>query len=299
MVAPGHTSGVGIASLFSRERTITMPFVTIDLIRGKSAEYLAAISHGVHDALVEGLSMLAEDRFQVIYQHEPEEMVFNRDFRGGPRSDDFMVITITDGLQRDDDKKKAFYRALVRNVSANPGMKPADVFVQMQVTPPINFSFADGIPATETAAREALDRAARVPGTRDAYTRDEMVQAVTELFRDNDRSRILSMLRDDFVLKMPASMPYGGEFVGVKAFDDYFARVAGEDNNYYESFVTDLVRVIEADDHLTAQIAITATGKTTGKTMNFENAWVFDTTGGNFRSAQIYADTAAGLATAG
>jgi hypothetical protein len=57
------------------------------------------------------------------------------------------------------------------------------------------------------------------------------------------------------------------------------------------TFVTRLVRVIEADDHLTAQIAITATGKTTGKTMSIENAWVFDTTGGNFRSAQIYADT--------
>jgi ketosteroid isomerase-like protein len=276
-----------------------MPFATIDLRRGKSAEYLAAISQGVHDALVEGLEMLPEDRFQIIYQHEPEELVFNRDFRGGPRSDDFLVVTITDGLPRDDDKKKAFYRALVRNLSADPGVKPADVFVKMHVSPPINFSFADGIPATETAAREALDRAARVPGTRDAYTRGELVQAVTELFRDNDRGRILSMLREDFVLKMPTSMSYGGEFVGAKAFDDYFARVVGADNDYYSSFTTRLVRVIEADDHLTAQIAITATGKTTGKAMNIENAWVFDTTGGNFHSAQIYADTAAGAATAG
>ncbi|HJP80502.1 MAG TPA: tautomerase family protein [Pseudonocardiaceae bacterium] len=272
-----------------------MPFVTIDLLRGKSSEYLAAISEGVHDALVEGLGMLAEDRFQVIHQHETEEMVFNRDFRGGPRSDDFVVVTITDGLQREDNKKKAFYRALVRNLSATPGIRPADVFVKMQVTPPINFSFADGVPATETAAREALDRAAQTSGTREAYTRGEMVQAVTELFRDNDRSAILSMLRDDFVLKMPASVTYGGEFFGAKAFDDYFARVVGEDNKYYTSFVTALVRVIEADDYLTAQIAITATGRTTGKTMNIENAWVFDTTGGNFRSAQIYADTAAAV----
>ena len=278
---------------------MTMPFVTIDLLRGKSADYLAALSEGVHDALVEGLDMLAEDRFQIIHQHEPEEMVFNRNFRGGPRSDDLIVVTITDGLQRDDDKKKAFYRALVRNVNANPGIKPADVFVKMHVTPPINFSFADGIPATETAAREALDRASRVPGTRDAYTPAELVQAVTELFRDNDRRRVMSMLREDFVLKMPTSMPYGGEFVGAKAFDDYFARVVGENNSYYESFATNLVRVIEADDHLTAQIAITATGKTTGKAMTIENAWVFDTTGGTFRSAQIYADTAAGIATAG
>lgn len=243
--------------------------------------------------------MQPEDRFQLIHQHEPHEMVVNRDFRGGPRSDDFMVITIVDGLGRNDEKKKAFYRALVRNLSVRPGTRPADVFVKMHETSPVNFSFADGIPGTETIAREALDRAATVPGTRDAYTRDEMVQAVTELFRDNDRARLVSMLRDDFVLKMPTSMPYGGEFVGAKAFDDYFARVVGAGNEYYDRFVTDLVRVIEADDHLTAQIAITATGKTTGQTTDIENAWVFDTTGGNFRSAQIYADTAAGLRTAG
>src|SRR5215470_4101735 len=112
-----------------------MPFVTIDLLRGKSAHYLAAISQGAHDALVETLDMPAQDRFQVIHQHEPEEMVFTRDFRGGPRSADFVVLTITDGLQRDDEKKKAFYRALVRNLSADPGIKPADVFVKMHVTP--------------------------------------------------------------------------------------------------------------------------------------------------------------------
>ncbi|WP_326835328.1 tautomerase family protein [Amycolatopsis rhabdoformis] len=276
-----------------------MPFVTIDLLRGKSAAYLAAVSQSVHDALVEGLGMQQDDRFQLIHQHEREEMVVARDFRGGPRSDDFLVVTIVDGLQRGDAKKKAFYRALVRNLSANPGTKPADVFVKMHETAPVNFSFADGVSGTETVAREALDRAATVPGTRDAYTPDEMAQAVTELFRDNDRARLVSMLRDDFVFKMPKSMPYGGEFVGAKAFDDYLARVVGSGNEYYSSFVTELVRLIEAEHHLTAQIAITATGKTTGEQMHVENAWVFDTTGGVFRSAQIYADTAAGRETAG
>ncbi|MFI9388386.1 tautomerase family protein [Kutzneria sp. NPDC052558] len=140
-----------------------MPFVTIDLLRGKPAGHLAAVSQGVHDALVEGLGMVPEDRFQLIRQHEPAEMVYPKDFRGGPRSEDFLIVTITDGLPRGDDKKKAFYRALVRNLEADPGVRSADVFVMMHVTPPINFSFADGIPATEIVAREALDRTATAP----------------------------------------------------------------------------------------------------------------------------------------
>jgi ketosteroid isomerase-like protein len=280
------------------ERTV-MPFVNIDLLRGKSPEYLETVSDAVHEALVEGLGMFAEDRFQIINQHTPGELVFNRHFRGGPRSDDFIVFTITDGLDRGEKAKRAFYSALTRNLSENPGVKPADVFVKMYVTPPVNFSFADGVPATETTAREALDRSAAVPGTRDAYTRGEMVEAITRLFQGNDRSRIVSMLRDDFVLKMPTSMPYGGEFRGAQEFDDYFKRVTEQGSEYYESFATDLRHVIEADDHLIAEITITAKGRTTGQSMEAENAWVFDITGGNFVSAQIYADTATGVKTLG
>ncbi|WP_327236599.1 tautomerase family protein [Streptomyces sp. NBC_01317] len=66
---------------------IVMPFVNIDLLRGKSPEYLTAVSDAVHEALVEGLGMFPEDRFQVIHQLAPGELVFSRDFRGGPRSD--------------------------------------------------------------------------------------------------------------------------------------------------------------------------------------------------------------------
>jgi phenylpyruvate tautomerase PptA (4-oxalocrotonate tautomerase family) len=63
-----------------------MPFVNISLARGKSGEYLEAVSRAVHDALVTELGMKPEDNFQLIHQHEPGELVFNRGFRGGPRS---------------------------------------------------------------------------------------------------------------------------------------------------------------------------------------------------------------------
>src|SRR5690242_9771440 len=69
-----------------------MPFVNMSLARGKSGEYIEAVSRAVHDALVAELHMRPEDEFQLIRQHEPGEMVFNRDFRGGPRSDDWIVF---------------------------------------------------------------------------------------------------------------------------------------------------------------------------------------------------------------
>src|SRR6201996_7567003 len=176
---------------------ILMPFVNIALARGKPGEYLEAVSGAVHDALVAELHMKPEDEFQLIHQHEPGEMVFNRNFRGGPRSDDWIVFTITDGLDRGERAKRKFYKTLVRLLEEGPGVRPADVFVMMTVTPPENFSFADGVLVTDVAGPLAF--AAATPAPRDAYTQAEMAAAVTELFKNRARPPILPMLRDDVV----------------------------------------------------------------------------------------------------
>src|SRR6202451_680351 len=195
-----------------------MPFVTISLARGKSGEYLQAISRAVHDALVAELHMKPADDFQLIRQHEADELVFNRDFRGGPRSDDWIVFTITDGLDRGERAKRRFYKTLVRLLQEGPGVRPADVFVMMTVTPPENFSFADGVTGTDVAAGEALDAAAKDPGSRETYTKTEMSYAITRLLGHRDISPVLPMLRQDFAFKIPASLPWGGEYTGTEAF---------------------------------------------------------------------------------
>src|SRR6201995_2723129 len=201
---------LGQLSLNRPRKGFVMPFGNISLARGKPGESLEAVSQAVHDALVAELHMKPEDEFQLIHQHEPGEMVFNRNFRGGPRSDDWIVFTITDGLERGERAKRRFYKTLVRLLEEGPGVRPADVFVMMTVTPPENFSFADGVTGTDVAAAEALDAAAKDPGSRETYTKAEMAYAITELLGHRDSRRILPMLRQDFVLKIPVKLPYGG-----------------------------------------------------------------------------------------
>src|SRR6201986_4351298 len=271
---------------------ILMPFVNIALVRGKPGEYLEAVSGAVHDALVAELHMKPEDEFQLIHQHEPGEMVFNRNFRGGPRSDDWIVFTITDGLERGEPAKRRFYETLVRKLEEGPGVRPADVFVMMTVTPPENFSFADGVIGTDMAAAEALDVAAKAPHSRETYTKDEMAYAVPELLGHRDGSRILPMLRQDFVLKIPPTLPYGGEFTGPEAFAGFFAGTPGG-TEVWESFDVHVDQVTKSGDYLVAQLTNTAVLKATGKTVVFQNAWLFAVAGGRLASAQLYADTAA------
>jgi ketosteroid isomerase-like protein len=168
----------------------------------------------------------------------------------------------------------------------------------MTVTPPENFSFADGVIATDVADAEALDAAAKIPGTRGAYTKAEMAAAVTELFKRRDPSLVLPMLRDDFVLKVPTTLPYGGEFTGPDAFARFFAGTPGG-SDVWKSFTVHLDDIIESDDHLIAQLTNTAVPKASGKTVVFQNLWLFEVADGKFARAQLYADTAAVQPTAG
>lgn len=131
-----------------------MPHVRISLLKGKSAAYLAALSDGVQRALVEAFDVPAADRFQVIEQCEPGELVFDRHYLGGPRSDDFVLVHVTAGRQRPDQAKRAFYLRLVEVLGMSPGIRPQDVMVVINVTASEDWSFSGGVPAIDALLNE-------------------------------------------------------------------------------------------------------------------------------------------------
>jgi phenylpyruvate tautomerase PptA (4-oxalocrotonate tautomerase family) len=52
-----------------------MPLVRLDRVRGRSPDQVRAIADAVQEALVEALGIPARDRFQIVTQHEPEEII--------------------------------------------------------------------------------------------------------------------------------------------------------------------------------------------------------------------------------
>jgi hypothetical protein len=143
-------------------------------------------------------------------------------------------------------------------------------------------------------AGKVLDRPASTSRTQPAFTKAELIDAVTELFAANDRSRIVPMLPDTFVLKIPATLPYGGEFTGPGEFDRFFARIL-ENQDFWASFRTELAvgRVLDAGSYLVAPLKVTARPKSSDQAITVENLWLFEIADGNFVRAQLYADTAA------
>jgi len=121
-----------------------MPLTRISLARGKSPEYLRALSDSLHRAMVEAFDVPPDDRFQIIHQHEPGELVFDRHYLGGPRSDDFVLLQITAGRPRSIATKAAFYRRLAERLAEAPGLRPEDVMVVISTTQLDDWSFASG-----------------------------------------------------------------------------------------------------------------------------------------------------------
>jgi phenylpyruvate tautomerase PptA (4-oxalocrotonate tautomerase family) len=123
-----------------------MPFARISLAKGKSPEYRRALADNLQRAMVEAFATPEHDRFQVIHQHEPGELIFDRDYlSSGPRSDDFVLIEITVGKLRSTETKKAFYRRLVELLGKSPGIASRDVMVIVTTTEGDGWSFADGV----------------------------------------------------------------------------------------------------------------------------------------------------------
>ena len=122
-----------------------MPLVTIDLLEGRPAETLDAISDAVHAAMVESLGVPERDRFQLITEHDPEDFVFDREYLGIARSRDLVIIQATISAGRSLHLKRRLYLAIVARLAAAVQLRPEDVFVNLVEVAKENWSFGNGI----------------------------------------------------------------------------------------------------------------------------------------------------------
>lgn len=130
-----------------------MPFARVSLRKGRPSAYLRMLSESLHKAMVEAFEVPPDDCFQVFHQLDEEELVFNRGYlSSAPRSDDLVLIAITAGRVRSTDIKRAFYRRLTECLAFAPGIRPNDIMVIINTTQGEEWSFADGIAATDLPA---------------------------------------------------------------------------------------------------------------------------------------------------
>jgi len=122
-----------------------MPLVRISLRRGKSAQHIAAIRNSIYRAMIEAFNVPLNDRFILVHQHDAEEFDCDPNYLDIARSNDLVIIQIACNNTRTVEQKQAFYRRAVELLSAEPGLRPEDVFINLLETAKENWSFGNGI----------------------------------------------------------------------------------------------------------------------------------------------------------
>jgi phenylpyruvate tautomerase PptA (4-oxalocrotonate tautomerase family) len=122
-----------------------MPLVRIEVREGKPATWREAIGEATHRALVEALNVPGTDRFQVITEHRPGDLVYDPSYLDIARTDDFVAIQVTLNAGRTVEMKKAFYARLAALLAEAPGLRPEDLLVSLVEVPKENWSFGNGV----------------------------------------------------------------------------------------------------------------------------------------------------------
>jgi phenylpyruvate tautomerase PptA (4-oxalocrotonate tautomerase family) len=125
---------------------IIMPFARIDLAQGKTQEYRAAVADIVYQGIVGVLKAPDGDRFIVVNEHKPENLIYDPTFLGMQRSPDFMLIQVTSTVGNTKDQKLAFYRQIADELKSKLGVRPDDITINMVFVKQEDWSFGRGEP---------------------------------------------------------------------------------------------------------------------------------------------------------
>jgi len=121
-----------------------MPLVRISLRRGTTPEYRKAIADGVHQAMVEAIAIPEADRFQVISEYAPGDLIYDANYLHIPRSDKVVFIQITLSAGRKPGQKRALFKGITELLEKSPGVRKEDVVVNLVETVWENWSFGNG-----------------------------------------------------------------------------------------------------------------------------------------------------------
>lgn len=122
-----------------------MPFVRIDLAKGKTAEHRKAIGEIVYKAMTETINVPVDDKFQVITEHAVDELNFPKSYLGIEYSKDLVFIQITLNSGRTIDMKKAFYKRIADDLHSQLNVRREDVLINLVEVAKENWSFGNGI----------------------------------------------------------------------------------------------------------------------------------------------------------
>jgi phenylpyruvate tautomerase PptA (4-oxalocrotonate tautomerase family) len=97
----------------------------------------------VHRALVDTIGVPELDRFQILSEHEPGDLVYDPGYLGIARTNDIVIIQLTIRAGRALTQKRALFRRIADNLAAL-GVRREDAWINLVEVAKENWSFGNG-----------------------------------------------------------------------------------------------------------------------------------------------------------
>ena len=131
-----------------------MPLVRISIHKGRSPELRRKLGDAIHRALVETIDVPELDRFQILTEHEPGDLVYDPGYLGIARTNDIVIVQITLSAGRTLGQKRKLFRRIADHLAVL-GLRREDAWINLVEVAKENWSFGLG-EASYAPAQEKL-----------------------------------------------------------------------------------------------------------------------------------------------
>ena len=100
----------------------------------------------VYRGIVDVLKAPDGDRFVVISEHPPANLIYDPNFLGFNRSADFLLIQVTSTVGNDKASKLAFFRYVADELKDKLSIRPDDIMINTVFVDRSDWSFGNGDP---------------------------------------------------------------------------------------------------------------------------------------------------------
>jgi phenylpyruvate tautomerase PptA (4-oxalocrotonate tautomerase family) len=108
-----------------------MPLVRIDVIEDRrTPEQLRRLADTIQEVMLDVFAAPPRDRYQVLTEHRPGQLICEDTGLGLERTDDLVVLQVFQ-QGRSEEQKRALYAGLARRLEEAAGLAPSDLIVSV------------------------------------------------------------------------------------------------------------------------------------------------------------------------
>ena len=122
-----------------------MPLARISVPAGKSADYRKTVGDVVYESMLPTLKAPEGDRFQIVTEHSPNDLILDANYLGISRTKDAVIVQLTLREGRTVEQKKDFFKMVADGLHDRLKVRREDVFINLVETKKEDWSFGNGV----------------------------------------------------------------------------------------------------------------------------------------------------------